>query len=378
MPSSIEGFNKIVSTYIGNIDLVKLAEERAQGTAISSQLAEWFLDLDAFLRLVQVRMLATAGIVKEEEWAEVYSILVQRQKRVQFADWLQEEKDKHVILGPDQFQLPDAPPPSLPLWRASLRTRRSWEDILDARIKQEQTLVLALQASVDATEAATLPLLRDALIAPFAAQHSITVDEAANRLTKRLLVDFKMSGKQKTTRLAQTLETLQGVLFSLRSGRMQDSPELPNPAAHWTLTEQDGFSEQKFDLEWRWMGAYETWRAVFSVLLYPEQYLLPSLYPEQVLPPSLLEGRTQAFTGFIGALRTFPVLTPQRARGLANDEGSGAEFPGYKTKLLEELNDPEAAGIRASAFRITEELTVEEIAAGATKLSSCFRRWKAG
>ena len=106
----------------------------------------------------------------------------------------------------------------------------------------------------------------------------------ANRLTQELAIDCKSSGRQKTTRVHQALETLQGVLFSLRTGRFKTMPPVlgtTNPAANWVLALDPAkpYTEADFDEEWRWMGAYATWHAAIRVFAYPENYLLPELRP---------------------------------------------------------------------------------------------------
>ena len=65
----------------------------------------------------------------------------------------------------------------------------------------------------------------------------------ANRLTQELAIDCKSSGHQKTTRVYQALETLQGVLFSLRTGRFKTVPpcwarRIRRPPGCWRLTPQ--------------------------------------------------------------------------------------------------------------------------------------------
>lgn len=58
------------------------------------------------------------------------------------------------------------------------------------------------------------------------------LNAAAERLTRELLIDFRANSDQKTTRVDQALETLQGILFSVRSGRLAIDTGGP-----WTLHE---------------------------------------------------------------------------------------------------------------------------------------------
>ena len=94
----------------------------------------------------------------------------------------------------------------LPEWRATLQARRAWQAILQTRINQQQDLIQALGAVVDAAEAQALPALRDLLLA--------TAGDAA----RGLLIDLASGAAQRTTRLDQAIETLQGALFAVRVG----------------------------------------------------------------------------------------------------------------------------------------------------------------
>ena len=147
-------------------------------------------------------------------------------------------------------------------------------------MQQEQALTQSLRSAVDAAEETTLPTLRDACIAAIAPNQDAA--GIANRLTQELGIDCKGNGRQKTTRVHQALETLQDVLFSLRTGRFKTMPPVlgtTNPAANWVLALDPAkpYTEADFDEEWRWMGAYATWHAAIRVFAYPESYLLPEL-----------------------------------------------------------------------------------------------------
>ena len=124
---------------------------------------------------------------------------------------------------------------------------------------------------MDAAEAQTLPGLRDALIERIRPQLQPTAEDfnaAAERLTRQLLIDLRANTGSKTTRVDQALETLQGILFSVRSGRLTTGTD-----GTWTLRQ-----EQHFDAEWAWMGSYRTWLAAIRVFAYPENQLFPTLY----------------------------------------------------------------------------------------------------
>lgn len=141
-------------------------------------------------------------------WSSWYAIAAQVAKLGRYSDWRAEEQAKGLTLGPDYFVLPDPTTPlvDLPEWRATLQARRAWQAILQTRINQQQDLIQALGAVVDAAEAQALPALRDLLLA--------TAGDAA----RGLLIDLASGAAQRTTRLDQAIETLQGALFAVRVG----------------------------------------------------------------------------------------------------------------------------------------------------------------
>jgi Tc toxin complex TcA C-terminal TcB-binding domain len=77
--------------------------------------------------------------------------------------WRTEETNQGLTLGPDYFKVTSAAPP-LPPWRATVQARNKWIATLQARLDQVQATTQAFQAAVSNAEAATLPLLRDALV----------------------------------------------------------------------------------------------------------------------------------------------------------------------------------------------------------------------
>jgi hypothetical protein len=273
--------------------LLELAEQREQGQNIGSQLQELKLDVAAFDYLLRIRRLIRSNpspdpIVLDSEWNDVYDILVQVFKRGHFSAWRQAEQAIDLTLGPDYFRIPAPPltfprpePAPLPFWRASETARRDWQQRLQSHIEQEQSVINALQEAVRATEAETLPLLRDALLA--------VKDEQG--LSSRLLIDFQADGCQRITRLGLAIETIQLLLWSVRTGQLADThPNLSLPV-------------DNFDEVWRWLGSYATWRAAMLVFMYPENVLLPSLRREQ----------TPTFRKLVHDTRDNPRLTPEAA-----------------------------------------------------------------
>jgi hypothetical protein len=293
----VAGFNAAATVAFGQpVDLDALE---------SDDLGPLCLTTQTLLVLRRIRTLARSGPVTEAEWADVYGILTQVMKqRLHYADWRGKERDKHVTLSSRLFRIADLAV-ALPAWRASDVARQAWQDALRTRIAAEQALEQSLADAVDATEQATLSLLRDALIGPIAGPAG--VGETADLLTARLLIDEKGSGAVKTTRVEQAIETVQELVSSLRTSQLDSG----HPAAAWNPlgAEQGGTPEreQAFDQEWRWLGSYANWRAAMFAFLYPENLLLPSLRQDQ----------TGAFTRLAGKLQEGGRLTSAAARAAA-------------------------------------------------------------
>src|SRR6266567_1848947 len=226
-----DGFDTIINAVLGvpTTDLVALAAVRDKSKSFDARLDQLTLNRDAFLYLLRMRNLLTSTApVLDSEWSDVYSILAQVQKRREFAAWHKGERERHMLLGPDSFQiqLPSAfsskGPIPLPRWRATSDARSNWQDTLQSRIDQEKTSITGLQGAISATEEITLPPLRDALILATDAE-GIDPGAKATWITNQLLIDAKADGCQETTRLSQMIETVQGLLFAARTGQLKDS-----------------------------------------------------------------------------------------------------------------------------------------------------------
>jgi hypothetical protein len=194
-------------------------------------------------------------------------------------------------------------PAKLPAWRATWQNRQAWQDKLQARIDQEQNVRQALAAGIRTAEEVALPILRDALVNEIATRTGI--DDAANWLTEQLLIDAKISGSLQTTRIQQAIETLQGALFSLRTGRLESSHSAYSWKLGWIGSGGEDV-EEHFDEEWQWMGSHAAWQGAMLVFFYPENLLLPTLREDQ----------TEPFKSFI-KIREKQKLTPEQARQAA-------------------------------------------------------------
>lgn len=261
--------------------LLDLRQKQQSGEDISSSLIRLKLEQDAFEHLSYIAELdKNSDTILKSEWTDLYSIITQRIKKyVMFEIWREEEERRNpqipnagITLSPDHFRLRAArlsgselewqPTP----WRSSVEIRQKWEDTLRGRIDQEKAAIYGLQPAVSAVEEALFVELRNELIRTWALPGLITPEKLA-ALTQRLQIDCQAGACQMTTRIAQAIETIQGVLFGARNGLLEDN----------TLT----LDADNFDEEWKWIGSYATWRAAMQVFLYPENVLRPTLRKRQ-------------------------------------------------------------------------------------------------
>jgi hypothetical protein len=253
-PTTLAGFDTLVeeTLSIPVADLLALDASREKGEGIQPRLDQLPLTNAAFVYLLKMRELVAAGQpVTPSEWQSVYSILVQVTKRRRSAAWREEEQRPSdgaagVTLSPDFFVPPDvltAQATPAPLgWRASQEDHFDWLETLQGRVDQERNLLASFHDAVSGVEEAVLPPLRDALVA--AAGVGADLLAKAVWVTNRLVIDAKADGCQKTTRIAQAIETLQGLLFSARASQSAELQTL-----NLTLDAPD------FDEEWRWIGS---------------------------------------------------------------------------------------------------------------------------
>ena len=284
--------------------ILSLEEKRADGEDITPRLKQLGLSATAFAYLIRCHKLLTeaqAGVspLQQTEWDAIIAILVQATKQRWFSQWRDEEQRQGIILSPDAFQLvePDPDKPytpigsDLPEWRANRLDYLDWRDKLEARIEQQTSTITTFAEAISSAEELILPPLRNALIEASNAQGT-DLSTKAKFLTDRLLIDTQAGGCQKTTRISQAIETLQNLLWSIRTGQLYDTYD------QLTLVESNNFDE-----EWQWMGSYATWRAAMFVFLYPENILIPSLRKHQ----------TPAFRQLVSNLRRNRQLTPEQA-----------------------------------------------------------------
>ncbi len=355
-PTPLLGFDKIVTDTLSRPmpDLLDLVAQSEQGRNIEPELKRLHLTRQTFSYLMRIRNLAQAGTVTDAEWEDVYGILVQVKKSQIYPAWRTVEQESSITLKPTYFKISDAAK-ELPAWRATQQARRKWQEVLQARIDQQQAVANSLRASVDRAEELALPKLRDALVASIGGRS--VADDVAEWLTETFLIDAKGSGSQKTTRILQATETLQGIIFSLRTGQFEET----HTADSWVLTEE----EERFDTEWQWVGSYATWRAAMLAWLYRENFLLPTLRKDQ----------TEVFETWVGELRKDQRLTPDQARTAAKEFFDALPqeirnlLPGF-TLTEQDMTDQKLRALRDMIKNLlgkTETVWIEDaLPAGAT------------
>jgi hypothetical protein len=272
------GFNSRIENILGIKweDLLHIAIRSEQGHHISGRLEQVGLEFSSFNCLVRAgKLLGSGAAILDAEWEDVHNILMQVWKHRKSSVWLAKEKEKNLTLSPDDFQLlhVNGPLPIRPLvnvWRSPRSARQDWEDKLQTRINQQTAVIDALTKAVSAAEEQTLTQLRNTLIvasnAPgISTEDEIRFEQQAKWITENLQIDAKMSGCTMTTRVAQAIETIQGINTVLRTGQTKD---------HFNTWQLD---LTNFDEEWKWMGSYPSWRGAMFVFLYPELLAQPGL-----------------------------------------------------------------------------------------------------
>lgn len=263
------------------------------------------------------------------EWEATYSIVQQVQKRALFNDWTQEELAAGISLVPDFFKLPESEQrirEGLPEWRADLADLRQLENLIMARSELRQGLLDRHESGISEIEQELLPLLKDVLL-DATDMPGTSLLEKASALSTRLLINAEMDACLQTTRVAQAIETLQLLAFSIKTGQfLRLHPK-------W-----DVLSDQ-YDEEWKWMGSYASWKSAMMVFL----------YPENVLHPSLRRQKSAAFEELEAYFRDHNLLTPQDICQLASDYG----------KFIRELPDLTVEAACQARVQLSEEQNCE-------------------
>jgi hypothetical protein len=299
--------------------VIQIADRRDAGQPVGTDVAALGLDLPAFDRFAEVvRLEQAGGPITDPEWEDLYSVLVTVVKRGLYSTWRAEEVTPPAWLGaipagsfpillePAVFRIRPTPAqgglPWRPIeWRSDPAARRLWERTLRTRIEQEHALPDDLRAVVDRAEEAVLVRLRQWLLDTLIGSPIVPAGtrDRGDWVSRRLQIDMKAGACDITTRAAQAMTTVQGVLFGARHGILEDR----------TIT----LDAPSFDDEWAWLGSYATWRAAMLVFLYPETALRPTL--RRALTP-----------GFAALVRRFPTWASIDAAGA---EEAAAEYSRY-------------------------------------------------
>ena len=269
------------------VDLADLETQDKQGVDISAALHAAGLTRAGFLYLRELSRLASSPLasVTEAEWTDAIAVLTNAFKRHEYPSWRAQETG--FVLSPDFFVLTDATPQVNP-YRADSQARSDWRAVLRSRIAQRQDLLGGNARAIAATEQATLPILREALLTDLAPTitgdigEAEAIKEAGEAMSARFFVDMLAGGTRRTTRIRQAIESLQSLLIATRSGDLPGS----HPAAAWTLEDINAFTDA-----WKWMGELGSWQAATMAFLFPERHLDPTLiippYPPEKPPDGL-------------------------------------------------------------------------------------------
>lgn len=313
------GLTAMLNKAMPGVDLAALENTQRQGGDISVSLAALGLTQSGFAYLRQIARLAGTGSVTGPEWDDARAVLVGARKQLLYPTWRTEESralpgSTPIVVGPDQFVVAD-PPPAISAYRVHPLARSDWQNLLRTRLAQRQSLLDAAADAVAAAEQAALPILRDGLVADIAAAQGLTGD-VAEQLTQQFQVDMKAAGSLRTSRLDQATESVQSLLFAIRSGQLP----VGHPAKGWTLTQ----GQPAFDASWRWIGQYGSWQSATQAFLFPEQYRDPTL---------LLIGANTRFTGLWQAIRGSGQFRPSDAIAQADAylAACRAGVPGFPT-----------------------------------------------
>lgn len=300
---TVPNVNVPVMTGITVPALVDYLNRQNAGVDISAWLAQVGLSPTEFALLSSIAQLdhLTQPILSTE-WDQFFSIIIKRAKELaMYAAWRAEEAATQAAVGSrisltsTHFQIvPQSLLASAADWqpvpyRSTQAMRDNWEEVLEDRLGREQTITDQIQAAVDATEGALLTGLRNDLLRTAASLGLLGPTSVVGGLlnpveltwfTRYYQIDCEASGCQKTTRVSQAIQTIQGIIFDARTGLLPDG----------TITLTDG---EYFDNEWQWMGSYTSWKAAIMVFLYPENVLRPTFRKQQ----------SPGFEAFIDAVR---------------------------------------------------------------------------
>lgn len=311
-------------------DLLGINTKERQGEEITEDIAALYLSYNAYRQLLRLIAFAEKGLsLLEEQWTDLYNILVRSYKESCYALWKTQEQAAGIALSPDHFRYSELDEEYIPVsWRATERERKDWLSTLNDRIAQQDTLRAEHEETMTEIEDEVLIVLRNILLAATDFKGS-TLEQKAQLASDRLLIDFKNACCQRTTRVAQALEVLQNFVWGLRNGIITDTfPSLYIP------------EEKPFEEEWKWMGSYATWKSAQLVFMYPENLLLPAYHRDQ----------SPAFTKFTEDLRINSRLTVEAVNAYVADYFDYIDDVNSLT-LLEAMQAPTLVATKSKEIR---------------------------
>lgn len=264
--------------------------------------------LHLLVRVCRIAAAQPAGAprgVLATEWFAVVDALTEIGERALFARWIDEEEAKHLLLGPDAFQVPPPVVTSrlpgtepIAFFAANPEAHAAWIKTLEARIDDEKAALQEIADAVAAAERLALPHLVAVLVNAIRGALFASPDLVDARwLSDRLFLDVEASADQVSSRVALAMETLQGVLLAARTGIPARGAPEGDPDDGSLLLE-----DAHFDEVFRWLSSYAAWTAAIRVFLWPENVVLPSLRRRQ----------TPMFAALVEELRGRP-MTPRGA-----------------------------------------------------------------
>lgn len=257
-------------------DLTELEAAQRLGERIGARLAPLGLTPASFGFLMPVLRMAESGQpILDPEWEVVLDTVLTAGKRRDFPAWREQERAAAVTLSPEYFRLArdneeTAPEQARSLtiapWLSTRDARRAWVEVLGARVDQEAAVRAGVDAARNSAEETALPLLRDTLVTASDAEGD-DLPSRAEWLTRRLLVDLRVAGTHRTTRVAQAIEALQELLFRLRTGQLplDDPGPLTGESSVRAVVTEDGrthlLAHDGTGMLWHrvWDGRWRSW-----------------------------------------------------------------------------------------------------------------------
>jgi sugar lactone lactonase YvrE len=247
--------------------LVTLLQKESDGKDITKELNQLHLNFSDF-RILESLMDSAENntVASNESWQYLERFFAYHEKVLMEHQWLQEEKEQDISLGPVSFKLHDDYENTLSTYDYGLKAiderRERWQDKLNARIGQYNGLQEDFEEKVENAREDPVKQFRDGLILASEAPDG-TLREKAEWLGNKLLIDLTLQCCSNATRISYAIATLQNLLWQLKTGFLAD--QALNVQNHADNLEED----------WRWLGSYRSWKSLMFMYIYPENLMLP-------------------------------------------------------------------------------------------------------